>query len=301
MAAELPADPEEARSRAALALAALPGVRVRPDEPLAHHLPLRCGGPARIWALLDEPESWERVQAIGRQADLGVQVCWPLTDLLVREGGIDGLVVRPGAGFEGCELRAPEDGGPARLRLGAAEPWAALAAWSREPQDLSAWLGTWSGCPGGLLQGRDLQPLDGLPLRFQWLRGRQAEWTDTPAPPSPASLLRAVELPLEASVRGRRPRAAPARPGAILVDKSGLDLAAQLRLAGLPRTRLRRWLLAESEPGTLVNLGGGDLPTLQLLIRGLQDQARRSRGLDLDLRLPVIGRNPARRTPRRTP
>lgn len=310
--AELPAsllDPELARIQARQRLAPLAGIVLREGEPLSAHTPLRLGGPATFWVQLDDNQQLEGVLSAARRAGLAWQLCWPLQDLLVRDGGLNALVIRPGRAFEGSALLPADETSPARLRLGAAEPWAAARAVlatggtaadraesARGPLGL---VSTWSGCPGGLVHGKELGVVEGLGLVFTWQRGHQVERTEAPTPPTPASVLLAVEIPLLPPPGFRRSRtaAAPSPPGAILVDSSGLALGPQLSLAGLPRTRLRGWRLAESEPGTIVNLGGGDLASLQLLVRGLAEYARRSRGLDLSIRLPVIGLNLTRRGP----
>ncbi len=300
-------DPELALNQARDKLASLEGVVLREGEPMAAHTPLRCGGPVQLWVQLDDPASLDRVLAAARQSGLAWNLSWPLQDLLVRDGGLAGLALRPGRGFEGARLLPADETLPARLSLGAAEPWAAArgallsggtaaerAESARGPLGL---VSTWSGCPGGLVHGKEAPLLEGLGLRFLWQRGRQVETGESLAPPTPASLLLAVEIPLLPPPGFRRSRsaAAPSPPGAILTDGSKLALGPQLALAGLPRTRLRHWRLAEAEPGTVVNLGGGDLASLQVLVRGLAEFARKSRGLDLSIRVPIIGLNPTRR------
>ncbi|NOY24706.1 MAG: hypothetical protein GXP62_02440, partial [Oligoflexia bacterium] len=107
------------------ALERIEGVFVRTNEPMAAHIPLRCGGPAEVWAIVEDEAALRLALAAARKAGQRWWICWPFHEVLVRDGGVRGLVLRPGRGFEGAVLLPPDDQGPARLRLGSATPWAA--------------------------------------------------------------------------------------------------------------------------------------------------------------------------------
>ena len=67
---------------------------VRPDEPLGTRVWLGIGGPARYFA---EPGSVERVRRLAteaKDAGLAVRILGDGSNLLVREAGVDGLVLR---------------------------------------------------------------------------------------------------------------------------------------------------------------------------------------------------------------
>jgi len=101
----------------------LPAVRGRtiPDAPLAPYTWLRVGGPADLLFL---PEDEADLAAFLKGLDPEVPVT-PIgvgSNLLVRDGGVEGVVVRLGRGFS--EVR-PEAG--ARIFAGAAVPDAVLA------------------------------------------------------------------------------------------------------------------------------------------------------------------------------
>ena len=101
----------------------LPAVRgkILMDEPLAPFTWFRVGGPADVIFL---PEDEDDLAAFLRGLDAGVPVT-PLgvgSNTLVRDGGVEGVVVRLGRGFSKVEAR-----GEARIFAGAGVPDAVLA------------------------------------------------------------------------------------------------------------------------------------------------------------------------------
>ena len=68
--------------------------RVKPAEPLAPHTWFHLGGPAQFFA---EPESVEELQALVRRAreeGLAIRLLGGGSNILVRDEGVSGLVVR---------------------------------------------------------------------------------------------------------------------------------------------------------------------------------------------------------------
>jgi UDP-N-acetylmuramate dehydrogenase len=295
-------DPQVALDGLCAALQGAPGVSLRRREPMAAHLPLRCGGPVDLWVEVADLPALRAALEATRQAGLPWRACWPFEELLVRDGGLRGVAIRPGRAFEGAALLPEDAHGPARLRLGAAEPWsAARAALASAPGGAAlhgplSQVAAWPGCPGALLHGSDLQPLEGLLHAVSWVKGNRVERTVLAEGAAPSSLpasaiLLSVELPLSPIAGARRPkhRPVPPPPGTLFADDGPLRTAPQLVAAGLSGTRLRAWRLATTEAGVLVNLGGGDCATATLLAKGLAEHVHRARGMDPTLRIPVIG------------
>ena len=99
------------------------GGRVTPDAPLAPFTWFRVGGPAEVLyapadraALADAMHLWT-----GPVTPIGVG-----SNLLVRDGGVEGLVVRLGRGFSGIAVEGDT------IRVGAAVPDAKLAQAARD-------------------------------------------------------------------------------------------------------------------------------------------------------------------------
>ncbi len=282
------------------ALEALDGVAVRRDEPLAHHTPLRVGGPADVWAVVDSPDAL--LQAIKAARAQGVKwlVHWPMQDLLVQDGGFRGLVLRPGAGFEGVVQAAPD-----RVVLGAAAPVAAL---SRLGPSWWSTLERWSGTPGGLVHDGRGDQLSGMVTQVRWLRGRGVVEEavapgEAPPPPPTSAILVDVTLQPGLLVSAGDGHLGPYPPGWLFADpprgkgpaRTAADELVDARLEG---TRLKSWRLSAERPGVAVNLGGGTAADLLLLAKGASARTHAMLGRKIDLRLPIVG-EPVRTEKRR--
>lgn len=64
------------------------------DEPLAPHTSLRVGGPARYYLASDDPGGLARVLATASDAGLPILILGGGSNLLVADGGFDGLVLK---------------------------------------------------------------------------------------------------------------------------------------------------------------------------------------------------------------
>jgi UDP-N-acetylmuramate-alanine ligase len=71
---------------------------VRLSEPLAKHTTLRVGGPAQFWVEPRTEEAFARVIRFCRRENLPLFVIGRGSNLLVRDGGIRGVVVHPSGG-----------------------------------------------------------------------------------------------------------------------------------------------------------------------------------------------------------
>lgn len=129
------------------ALKDVPDVAVRRKEPLAHHVPLRVGGPADCWVSTFTEKALVEVLRLARKHTVASRIHWPFQDWIVREGGVGSLVVRPGGELERIWLEGDV------LWIGASAPWAGAATLlAARKQDAVA---TWPGVPGALLESDD--------------------------------------------------------------------------------------------------------------------------------------------------
>jgi len=88
-------------------LASISGLEVREDEPLSRHTSFGIGGPADLLAIPHTPDALRDALAVARR--LGVE---PLylgngTNIIVRDGGVRGLVVRMAGGLSGIVTEGP--------------------------------------------------------------------------------------------------------------------------------------------------------------------------------------------------
>lgn len=277
-------------------LAAVPGVAVREREPMQRHTPLRVGGPAELFAVVPDIDSLKAVRRLARRARTRTMLHWPHQDIIVRDGGLRGLVVRPGAGFETMARPTPDT-----ITLGAATPFGALEGFG--PGWWSGLAG-WPGTPGGLFHGGEQEHMTGMVTQVRWLRGRSVEsHAIAPSDPPPALPDTAVlvDITLRPGLLASRAlgRVGPAPCGLLFADppptrgggRSAGEVLDDFRLTG---TRLRAWKLAAETPGRVVNLGGGTARDLMMLAKGVSARCEQLLGLPLELRLPVVGENPAK-------
>ncbi|MFT4977971.1 MAG: UDP-N-acetylmuramate dehydrogenase [Myxococcota bacterium] len=263
------------------ALAQTSGVSVRAGELLSGHTPLRVGGPADLWAEVEDAEALNEVLRLARKSKVSWRVHWPLEDCLVRDAGFRGLIIRPGVGFEGAGRR-----GEGRVWLGAASPWAALT-----PLTLLT-LTRWPGTVGGLFAAGEQDRLKGLGLTLRWQKGRRgivhqvAPGEDVPSL-KPTEIL--TELELDEEMPKRRRLKPPPGPGRIFSTPKSTDAGELLLRAGVCGARLRDWRLTPAEPGTVVHTGTGSCRDIMLLVRGVTERVQRARGVKLSLRIPVFG------------
>lgn len=124
--------------------AAMPGLRGRlqANQPLREYTWLRVGGPAQVlFSPADEADLARFLQDLA--PDIPVTVIGVGSNLLVRDGGVPGVVIRLGRGFNQIE---PLDG--ARIRVGTAVPDARLA--QAAAQAGIAGLAFYRGIPGAV-------------------------------------------------------------------------------------------------------------------------------------------------------
>lgn len=277
-------------------LEALPDVAVREREPMARHTPLRVGGPADLFVVVPDVASLKEVKRLARKDRCRTMLHWPFQDVIVKDGGLRGMVIRPGAGFE--TLARPDRDS---VVLGAATPFAALEGLG--PGWWSA-MATWPGTPGGAFHGGEQEHLNGMVSRIRWLRGRSVESHDVavhdplPAMPDTAIL---VDITLRPGLLSSRAlgRVGPAPTGLLFSDppvargggRSAGEILDDARLLG---TRLRAWRLASEAPGRVVNQGEGTARDLLMLAKGVAARAEQVLGLPLEVRLPIVGEAPAR-------
>src|SRR5205814_8449098 len=81
-------------------------------EPLSNHTTLRVGGPAQFWVEPRTEQTFAELIRFCREEHLPLFAIGRGSNLLVRDGGIPGVVVHPHGGdfekieFDGCEITA---------------------------------------------------------------------------------------------------------------------------------------------------------------------------------------------------
>ena len=249
----------------------LGGVRVRLEEPLGRHLPLRattqtCG----IWVeVADETELLAVIRA-ARAEKLSVRGLAPWSDVMPPESGVPGVVIRLGRAFEAGE-EVPEG-----VRVGASVPLALVGL--RRGYEARA------GAPGVVGEALDEGWLAPMVVRTRRFKGRGPEEVagatghDPKALTLGAVLSRGVKLPWV-------PRA-----GQAFAPIKRKDLRATLEGLGLAGLRLGGAMLAEDDARVLTNRGEASPRQLRLLAQAVQERLKVATGIELEERLVAPGR-----------
>lgn len=242
----------------------------REEEPIAAHLPLRAStGTFEVWVeVADEAELVATIKA-ARAEKRAIRPVPPFSDALPPEGGLTGVALRLGRGFERIE-ETPEG-----LRVGAAVPLALVGmrkgfeALARAPGTLAdAWEEGW------------IAPAVARVRRF---RSRSVEEVEGAEPDGKTLLVAAVLSP--------GAKVTPPRAGQAFKPAKKRDLDELLRGLGLAGLRLGGAGLADvGSPTVLVNRGEATAKQIRLLLGAARERVHTATGLELEERLSPPGR-----------
>lgn len=276
-------------SALASALRDTPDLAVRVEEPMSRHTDLRVGGTADVWIVV---ETTEALEAVARESkSLGVKLnLFQSTQVLVRDGGLDGAWLRMGALAFG--IHEYDEG----LSVGALHPVAALAAYLRENQKPEIpHLGDRAGTVADAFHAG---LLSGWVSQCTVLRGtRVAELLPekrSEKQPCIRFLLRAQPAPVEDPVGQLKllPEQIRAlgRPGRIMHDTEEESAAQLIAEAGLSGVRLRGARIGVRESNALINLGGASADDVWLVVQMIRDRVKLQTGHVLEAAVRRIGR-----------
>ncbi|MFZ5479808.1 MAG: hypothetical protein ACOZNI_23790 [Myxococcota bacterium] len=239
---------------------------MRDEEPIAAHLPLRAGGAFERWVVVDDEDALVAAVRAARAEKLSVRPIPPFHDALPPEGGLTGVGLRLGAGFEGIA------GEPDGLRVGAATPLA-IVGMRRGFEALRR-------APGTLVDALDDGWITPMVARLRWFKGRGfAEGVER----EPNAVV--VAAWLSPGVKVTAPRA-----GEWVKPLKKRDVRELLRAQGLAGLRLGGAQLADDDPAVLVNRGEATAKQLRLLLQAARERVQTATGIQLEERLTLPGR-----------
>ena len=267
----------------------VPGLVVRVEEPMGRHTSLRVGGKADVWLVVESRVALETTAVLAKQHGIKLHF-FQDSQVLVRDGGLEGVWVRIGAQAAGVSW---QDG---QVSVGSQYPVAALAGVLQQHNH----------APVPYLEGRsgtvEKAYRDGL--LSGWvelctvLRGTKV----AELPPDKCSdkqplirlLLRNERQPVE-EPEGQL-RLLPDRiralglPGRIMQDPDKEDAGLLMLEAGLSGVRLRGVRIGTVERNTLINLGGASESDIWLLIQMIRDRVKAKSGHQLTPSIKRFGR-----------
>jgi UDP-N-acetylmuramate--alanine ligase len=283
---------------------------VRLYEPLARHTTLRVGGPAHFWVEPRNEAAFAEVIRFCRRESLPLFVIGRGSNLLVRDGGINGVVVHPSGG-EFDEIKVSGDqitaGVGAKLKEVA---YAARAAglggfeWMEGiPGAVGGGLRMNAGAMGGqtfdnvvcvryLDAEGNAHVLDRAEMEVQY---RSAPFLLTNSAVSavfrgkPATR-EAIDRLLEESQEKRRTTQPIAKSaGCIFKNPGSIPAGKLVEELGLKNSRVGKARVSEVHGNFLVNDGGASAREMLELIEQIKTAARTKRGIELETEVQIIG------------
>jgi UDP-N-acetylmuramate--alanine ligase len=287
-----------------------PEGEVRLYEPLAKHTTLRVGGPAQFWVEPRHEASFAELIRFARRENLPLFVIGRGSNLLVRDGGIRGVVVHPSGGdFDKIDI----DGQEITAGVGVKMKEVAYAARSAGIGGLE-WMEGIPGAIGGGLRmnagamgaqlfenvvrvryldpdgnphTQDRQELDVRYRDFPLLRNNYAVAATFRGVPAPRE---EIDSRLQQSQEKRRSTQPIAKSaGCIFKNPDSCPAGKLVEELGLKDARVGQARVSEVHGNFIVNDGGATASEMLELIGQIQNAARTTRGIELETEVQIVG------------
>ncbi len=283
---------------------------VRLYEPLSKHTTLRVGGPAQFWVEPRTENAFAELIRFCRQENLPLFVIGRGSNLLVRDGGIRGVVVHPcGGEFDKIKI----DGNEISAGVGAKLRQVAYAGKAAGLGGLE-WMEGIPGAVGGSLRmnagAMGAQTFENV-VRVRYLdengeahtKGRDelevhyrnfpllennfavsAVFRGEPAPTEE------IVRKLEASQEKRRTTQPAAKSaGCIFKNPDSCPAGKLVDELGLKNSRIGKARVSEVHGNFIVNDGGATAVEMLELIEKIKATARTKRGIELETEVQIVG------------
>ena len=282
---------------------------VRRNEPMSKHTSWRLGGPADIYF---RPESLDELLGFLRELEDGLPVYWTGlgSNLLVRDGGIRGVVIAPSNALGNVDRMAGN-----RVEAGAGVPCTVLARrcarWQLGPAEFFAGI---PGTVGGALQmnagafGGEtwdrVAEVDTVNRRgevftrakaefkiaYRQVAGPAGEWfiaarfQFTEQPENGLDRVRALMRERQA----KQPLGLPSC-GSVFRNPQGLHAAQLIDSAGLKGFRVGAAAVSEKHANFIINTGDAAAADVEELIRHIRAVVEERHGIHLELEVHIVG------------
>ena len=286
------------------------GDQVLVNEPMARHTTFRVGGPADALFLPEGEDQLIAALSAAREAGVDAFVIGNGSNLIVRDGGVRGLVIAIGEGMsdirrEGDTVIAQAGASLARVAgFAQGEGLSGLEFASGIPGTLGGGCAMNAGAYGGQLSdvlidarvlladrivtldrgGMEMGYRTSLPLRTGGIV-LSARFALTPD--DPAAILERMK-DLNARRRDKQPLNLPSA-GRTFKRPEGHFAGALIEQAGLKGRSVGGAQVSEKHAGFIVNTGGTTAADVLALIRLVQDEVQARSGIRLETEVRVLG------------
>lgn len=291
--------------------AACPGAQIDVDEPMSRHTTFRIGGPADV--LIQPSCAQEVVAAVCAAQEMGqpVYVMGNGSNLLVRDGGMDGVVVLLGEKMsriecDGRRLRAQAGAMLARLSREALNAGLkGLVFASGIPGTVGGAVAMNAGAYGGQMADVLTRALVYANGKAEWMTREQLEMGyRTTKPLREGGIVLEAEFELETGdfetlsaetaelARKRREKQPLSLPsaGSTFKRPEGHFAGALIEQAGLKGASVGGAQVSKLHAGFVVNTGGATAKDVAGLVKRIQDEVYRMSGVMLEPEIRMVGR-----------
>ena len=279
-------------------------------EPLSKHTTMRIGGPAQFWAEPETEESFARLVRFCTLNEIPLFVIGRGSNLLVRDGGIRGVVVHLARGeFKKVEVRD----GKIHAGVGVKQKELAYAARDAEiggfewfegiPGDVGGALRMNAGAMGGetfrqVVSVRFVDPHGNFHMKtppemdvhYRHCGTLEKNYAVSATFFGQLGTPEEIEKLLEASTQKRRttqPRESSA--GCFFKNPEQCPAGKLVDELGLKGTRIGGAMVSEVHGNFLVNAGGASAADVLALIDKVKETALRERGIKLETEVQIVG------------
>jgi UDP-N-acetylenolpyruvoylglucosamine reductase len=290
-----------------------PETKVLPGEPLSRRTTLRVGGAADVYVEPATETDLARALQICRSQSVPVMILGRGSNLLVRDGGVRGVVIgllHPAWSRVAVSGEKLDCGAGAKVRAVSMEARHAGVSGLEFLEGIPGSVGGALRMNAGAMGSCMFQVLE--TVRFMELDGSIG---DLPARELEAGYRECAGLQsriaLGAVLKGKRAATAdieertqeynrkrwstqPAAPSAGCVFKNPASIGAGrlIQELGLKGTRLGGAVISEVHANFIVNKGGASAGDVLGLIALVRDKARAMRGIELEVELQIVGEDP---------
>lgn len=287
-----------------------PRARVLENEPLARHTTFRVGGPADVLFLPESAQELQRAMELAREAGEDCLVIGNGSNLLVRDGGVRGLVIKlagpmSGVSVEGTAIRAQAGASLSQVSRAALQAsLTGLEFASGIPGSLGGALAMNAGAYGGelsqvvreamvLMDGR-VQTLsrEELAMGYRTTRVLREGGIVLSAvldlKEGDASQIAETMDELNRRRREKQPLSFPSA-GSTFKRPEGYFAGALIEQAGLKGYAIGGAQVSEKHAGFLINRGGATASDLLRLIEYVQERVYAQSGVRLETEVRICG------------
>ena len=288
----------------------IPQLSWQPDAPMSRYTTLRVGGPADCLAEPADRETLQTLLKLAGRFDLPVTVMGNGSNLLVKDGGLRGLVIRLGRAYSACEITDTGVTAQSGILLSDLAQQAANAGLAGLefaagiPGALGGAVVMNAGAYGGeiaqrivsaeVLSGEKVLTLDRNALALSYRHSRMQETGELVLSArfgltrDDPDAIRARMAELQTRRREKQPLQWPSA-GSFFKRPAGAYAAQLIDEAGLKGLRVGGAMVSEKHAGFLINAGGATAADFLSLMRQVQETVYKNSGFRLEPEVRIIG------------